>query len=294
MIVVFADEATQKTSINARETQAIVEAARLFGCRVFTIPPNFDDSGTAENALAYVPTFEQPILGFWTGFIPTIERYIQIYHAALEKNVHLVNTPEEFQQAMAFDKFYPLIHEVTPKSVILTDLSQIKDAAKILDFPIFVKGSVKSNKDMGWSQVVAHDIQELSDIAENIYANTHRSQGKIILRELVTLKTVTTDPNGFPIGREYRAFLHQGQTLALGFYWDDYADPYTLSESDKSAINILLRQVSQNIATPFISVDIGQLVNGEWIVIEIGDGQFSGLSQIPVLELWSKIKDLTL
>lgn len=39
------------------------------------------------------------------------------------------------------------------------------------------------------------------------------------------------------------------------------------------------------------SVDVGQLDTGDWIVIEIGDGQFSGLSQIPVLNLWSKIKD---
>jgi hypothetical protein len=41
-------------------------------------------------------------------------------------------------------------------------------------------------------------------------------------------------------------------------------------------------------------VDIGQLETGDWIVIEVGDAQFCGLSHVPVLELWSKIKDFCL
>jgi len=40
-------------------------------------------------------------------------------------------------------------------------------------------------------------------------------------------------------------------------------------------------------------VDVGQLESGEWIVIEVGDGQFAGLSQVSVLELWSKLKDIS-
>jgi hypothetical protein len=44
---------------------------------------------------------------------------------------------------------------------------------------------------------------------------------------------------------------------------------------------------------PFIIVDVGQLDDGQWIVIEAGDAQFAGLSRIPVLELWGKIKDIT-
>jgi hypothetical protein len=42
---------------------------------------------------------------------------------------------------------------------------------------------------------------------------------------------------------------------------------------------------------PFIAVDVGQLESGDWIVIETGDAQFCGLSHVPVLELWGKIKD---
>jgi hypothetical protein len=41
-------------------------------------------------------------------------------------------------------------------------------------------------------------------------------------------------------------------------------------------------------------VDIGQLENGTWMVIEVSDGQFAGLSHITSLELWGKLKDISI
>ena len=45
-------------------------------------------------------------------------------------------------------------------------------------------------------------------------------------------------------------------------------------------------------ATPYIAVDIGQTENGDWIVIETGDAQFSGVSQTPLLPLWNKLSQI--
>jgi hypothetical protein len=52
-------------------------------------------------------------------------------------------------------------------------------------------------------------------------------------------------------------------------------------------------EAARRVGTPFIAVDVGQLENGDWIVIEISDGQFAGLSHVTVLELWSKLADLS-
>jgi hypothetical protein len=41
-----------------------------------------------------------------------------------------------------------------------------------------------------------------------------------------------------------------------------------------------------------MSVDVAQLETDEWIVIEVGDGQFSGLSQIQPLNLWKKLSQI--
>jgi hypothetical protein len=58
MLIVFSEQSLNETTVNAREIQKITEIARLFGCRIFTIPRNFNDCKTAENALVYVPEFD--------------------------------------------------------------------------------------------------------------------------------------------------------------------------------------------------------------------------------------------
>ena len=68
---------------------------------------------TAENALAWLPEFGPPVAGHWAGYIPANERYEAIYRAAAAKGVHLVNTPTQYQTAMEFDRFYPLLGELT-------------------------------------------------------------------------------------------------------------------------------------------------------------------------------------
>ncbi len=290
MIVVFADDVSGKHSINAQEIQATIEVARMYGCRVFIISLNFDDCETADNALAYVPEFDEPVLAVWTGFIPFYDRYKAIYEAALKKNVYLVNTPEQFQTSMEFDKFYPLIEHLTPKSIILDDADY--DIDKVIahfDFPVFVKGTRKSNKDKGWSAVVAKSKEELSDLVQAHFQNNFRSNGKVIVRELVPLRKLDEDANGFPVSREYRVFVYKGQILDYGFYWDEYEDRGISEKELERTINHIVSKVVEQVNVPFFSLDIGQLSSGEWIVIELGDGQFSGLSQIPLLRLWSKI-----
>src|SRR5579871_861306 len=73
MVVVLSEDAfVDRNSLNGRELHTIAESARLFGCRVYPIPSNFDDCGNASNALAYVPTFSPTVPGFWVGYIPDL------------------------------------------------------------------------------------------------------------------------------------------------------------------------------------------------------------------------------
>jgi ATP-grasp domain, R2K clade family 3 len=95
------------------------------------------------------------------------------------------------------------------------------------------------------------------------------------------------------IGREYRVFVHRAEVLAYGFYWDEYRDPTPLTAAEEAAVVALSIEAARRVGTPFIAVDIGQLENGDWIVIEVSDGHFAALSHVAVLELWSRLKDLS-
>jgi hypothetical protein len=101
MVVVLSEDSfIDRNSVNGRELCRIAETARLLGCRVYPIPPNFDTCETADNALAYVPTFAPEVPGIWVGYIPSFEHYTAIFEAALAKGVRLLNTPAEFQTAL--------------------------------------------------------------------------------------------------------------------------------------------------------------------------------------------------
>ena len=293
MLVVLSEQTSRTTSVNAQEIKQITEIARMFGCRIFTIP-QYSDKSQSEDTFSYVPEFTTLIPAIWVGFIPTAQHYQTIYRLALKKNIQLINSPEQHNIAMEFDKFYPMLADITPKSVTITSISQFEQAMNDLKFPVFVKGAVKSNKDRGWDAVTADNFDKLKVIVESSFKNAHRTRGKVIIRELAKLKSIATDPNGFPIGREYRAFVYQHEMLDYGFYWDEYDDPNPLSKEDEKAMKLLIHKSSQRVDVPFISIDVAQLQMGDWIVIEIGDGQFSGLSQISPLKLWQKLSQISL
>lgn len=292
LVVLSEDSFVDPNTINGRELRATAEAARMFGCRVYPMPPNFEECGTAENALVYLPDLDPPVAGAVAGYIPTPEHYAAVYEAAAAKGVHLVNTPAQFQTAMEFDKFYPLLGELTPESVVVSSLEELATSRKRLPFPVFVKGAIKSNKDQGWAACVANSDGELEVIAKNLLARERRSRGRIIIRRLVNFRTLATDWQGFPIGREYRVFMHRDQVLALAFYWDEHRDSAPLTDAERSAIETLSIEASRRVGTPYISLDVGQLEDGKWIVIEVSDGQFAGLSHVGLFELWSKLAEI--
>jgi hypothetical protein len=265
----------------------------MFGSRIYPVPPNFDECGTAENALAYLPTFDPPVAGVIAGYIPAPEHYAAVYEAAAAKGVRLVNTPAQFRTAMEFDRFYPLLGDLTPDSVVVSNVEALATVGQRIPFPLFVKGAIKSNKEQGWAACVANDAGELTTIARALLARERRSRGRVVVRRLVKFRTLATDPQGFPIGREYRVFMHRDKILALAFYWDEYRDSAALTDADTSAGTAVSIGASRRVGTPYVALDVGQLEDGRWIVIEVSDGQFAGLSHVGLFALWSKLAELT-
>ena len=65
-----------------------------------------------------------------------------------------------------------------------------------------------------------------------------------------------------------------------------------MTHDDAVAVLALAGKAARRMDVPFLAVDIGQLEDGRWIVIETGDAQFSSVSQIPLLPLWHKISQI--
>jgi hypothetical protein len=77
--------------------------------------------------------------------------------------------------------------------------------------------------------------------------------------------------------------------LGWGYYWGGDDPLKVLTVGEERAVLHLAAEATRRVETPYIAVDVGQTEDGAWIVIETGDAQFSGVSQVPLLPLWNKL-----
>lgn len=290
MLLVLSDWSNQlEPSASTRDLEKITETARSMGLRVYPLPSeNADDQN--ELLLSWIPTSERMNPGVWVGFIPTPSRYTTVYEAALCRGIRLLNTPQQHQRAMEFDAFYPLLHDLTPQSVVLTDLTELSHIPDLVPFPLFLKGIVKSQKEAGWKACVATTPEELAQIATRLLQRQGGSRGRIVVREVVSLRHTRMSPEGFPLGREFRVFLSHQQVLTYGYYWEGQDSLSQLSSGEEHAMLTLAKRAAERLHVPYLAVDVGQVTSGDWVIIEVGDAQFSGLSQVSPFRLWNALQ----
>lgn len=290
-MIVLAEAVHQMApSASLRDLASAVEMARLAGCRIYEIPPDFARCGDADGALAHVPAHSAETPAVWIGFIPSPERYTAIYQAALNKRVRLLNHPTEHLRGQEFDQAYPHLEGITPASRVLTDSSEAAHAAQELGLPLFVKGTVQSRKSRGWRACVAETESHLEVLVRQLLELEQRTRGRVIVREMLRLRHSRTSPEGFPFGREYRVFVYRRQVLASGYYWEGDDPLRTLTPHEESAVLSLALEAGRRLDVPYLAVDVGQAEDGRWWVIETGDAQFSGISQASPFALWNRLQ----
>jgi len=289
MIVLSEASDQLEPSASARDIKASTDAAGLMGCRVYHIPQDFTVCGNAENALSHIHPPLAVVAGVWIGYIPTFDRYKAIYEVALAKNIRLLNDPEQHLRVQEFDRAYPLLRGLTPESHIITSIEQCKEIAEQFGFPVFVKGAVQSLKADGWDACVAHTLEELQRLVAYLLRSGERARGRVVIRRVVKLRHVRSSPQGFPLGREYRVFVYREKVVACGYYWEGEDPLKGLDAREREEMLGIAVRAAQQLSVPYVAVDVGQVEAGEWIVIETGDPQFAGVSQISLFRLWNEL-----
>lgn len=264
---------------------ASTRAAREAGFSCVHLPVEADHRGDLLGAIAAgVP--RGPDVAVWVGTIPEEATYRAVHAALAERGVRMVNDPEAHLQVLEFDRAYPRLIGLTPRSVVVTRPEQAEEAAAAVGLPAFVKGAVLSRKHLGWRHCVASDVAELRERIAGVLRSPYHARGRAVVRELVRLRHHRVAATEVPIGREYRVFLYRGEPLGWGYYWPYYHEFVALKPAEETAVLALARTAAQRLTTPLVSLDIAQLEDGSWIVIEAGDPQFSGLSFISPRPLW--------
>jgi len=287
--VIVVSQAELPLASASDDISASTRAAVAVGFELVSLPVHLAHVDEVEPALAELAPRRPAVPAVWVGTIPDEALYRAVDTALRARGVHLLNDPEAHLDVFEFDRAYPRLADLTARTVTVTAVDQVAAALTVTGLPAFLKGALLSRKHSGWSACVATTLADAEALAAGLLRRRYLSRGRVLVRELLPLRRLHVPASDFPVGREYRVFLLAGQPLAHGYYWPFRGDWSRLAPADEAAMLALAATAARRLATPLVSVDLGQLDDGRWVVIEVGDPQFSGLSFIDPRALWSAL-----
>lgn len=157
--------------------------------------------------------------------------------------------------------------------------------------PFIVKGRTNSRKYNWKTQFYAETREEVSRVSGILRDDYEIGTQGLVIREFVPLKVLETGPCGTPYTNEWRIFCYQDTILSFGYYWS-CAEEKTIKKAKLSKSGLDFAHKCVNIAYPFTNfyvLDIAEKEDGEWILIEMNDGQMSGLSENNSEALYSNL-----
>ena len=117
---------------------------------------------------------------------------------------------------------------------------------------------------------------------------------KIYIRQYVPLIKYLDGVNGAPVTKEFRFFVAYQQLLCGAYYWSNYVDDIGGEPSANEVPLEFLQDVINRVGSQsnFYTIDVGQTLSGDWIVIELNDGQMAGTSCNIPFKLYSNLSQV--
>lgn len=237
--------------------------------------------GDAERAIRKIRDVE-PGLCLYRGWMMKPEAYGRLADALAVRGLRLLNDAEAYRHTHYLPESYSVIEASTPRSVWIRcgaepPMAEIHELLRPLGSRALVlKDFVKSQKH-AWKE--ACFIPDASDAAavERVVRRFLELQGPdlnegLVFREFVELEQIGVHPkSALPLFREHRVFFFDGEPIFTCRYWDEA----TYGADDAPVEKF--RELARRVRSRFFSMDIAKKTNGEWIIVELGDGQVAGL-----------------
>lgn len=229
-------------------------------------------------------------LTIYRGWMMKPEMYSAFYEKLKEKNIILINSPEEYNYYHLLPHWYKDFEQDTAVS-FWTKGADIPAAFSLLnnfDGAVMVKDYVKSRKHEWYDACFIPDVSDRKNASQVIQNFVTRQGdglvGGIVIRKFLELNSTGCHPiSHMPISEEYRAFVLAGNILLVDDYWKEGNVP-SFSLEDQQWIDAQLEKIKGN----FVTMDFARTADGKLVIMELGDGQVSGLQQIPVGEFYNK------
>ncbi len=214
------------------------------------------------------------------------------YYRELEKDLDnlgctLINDSEQHEWVANFD-WYDALEAYTPKTWDDNSFSRCN-----YDGPFVVKGRTNSRKERWNDAMFASDHIRASVVAAQLMSDPEIGPQGVVYREYVPLKTYEHLCYGLPVTNEWRFFFYKTEMLSVGYYWsnasEDVISGRTLSSECVKLARHIAAITSQHVT--FFTLDLAETKDGDWILIEVNDGQQSGLSENNPHTLYSNLRE---
>jgi hypothetical protein len=166
---------------------------------------------------------------------------------------------------------------------------RLEDVPK--DGAFVLKGKTNSKKHQWKTSMYAADRNAAIKVYDNLTQDYMIGAQPIYIRRYVPLKTYLIGIQDLPITNEWRHFVLDGQVLTSAYYWSSHVDD--LPEAPKQVDQGWVREVAARTKghVRFCAVDVAETAEEKLIVVDINDGQMSGLSETIADELYQRLKD---
>jgi len=207
------------------------------------------------------------------GWMLNKSQYYKLYQKLYYKNYVLINNPIQYLHCHHFPNVLQDIKKYTTETKWFYQIDICDDLLRVvhseLKNDVIIKDFVKSEKGTDLFKISKNisfyefdkTIQRFIDARYPLF-----NEG-IVLKEFVELKK-----DGLGNTNEWRAFYKNGTLVSL--------DPNSNQQDDANKPGkFYLYEVSQTIKrSNFFTIDVAEKENGEWVVLECGDGGVSGLT----------------
>ena len=195
-------------------------------------------------------------------------------------NSRLVNSYAQHEFVADIGQWSEVLAGFTPQTWVQGQFDLLPE-----DKSFVLKGQTNSKKFLWNTHMFAKDKDSVRDVMSLLLDDSLIGRQTIYAREYVPLITYGHALNGLPITKEFRFFVLYGEVVCGGYYWSNYADDVNLKAGPLKADDVpeyFLKKVVEKIGdlVSFYAIDIAQTQTGDWTVIDVNDGQMSGLSEI--------------
>jgi hypothetical protein len=212
----------------------------------------------------------------------TPSKYARLFEQLQAKGLRLINEPQAYRRCHYLPEWQDVLGDAAPRSVWLNAddsncMEKVAAAVRSLGSKaVVVKDYVKSRKHEWLEACFIPDVSDRANL-ERVVRRFLELQGEdlnvgLVFREFIEFERIGTHPrSGMPLSKEVRLFFLDGKLL----YWADYWGQGAVERPPLEAFEA----IADRIDSPFFAMDVAKTRDGRWMVMELGDGQVSGLPE---------------